>query len=67
MNTNTPNPSQLLENDHNTIPSGEVFIAFAIAMMVVAAVCLVVALLSPLVPQSHAASAATAAMTAGLC
>jgi hypothetical protein len=67
MNTDLHHQQPLLETDPNTIPPGEFFVSFAIAVMAVATLYLVVALLAAFSPWTQSASAATAAWTAGLC
>lgn len=67
MNTDLDHQQPLLETDPNAIPPGEFFVSFAIAVMVVATLYLVVAFFTPLSPLTQSASAAAAALTAGLC
>ena len=67
MNTETRHPPHHLETDHEAIPSAEIFVSFAIAMIVVVAIYLVVALLTPISSWTQAASTFAAVWTAGLC
>lgn len=67
MNTDLHHQQPLMKTDPDTIAPGEFFVSFAIAVMVVATLYLVVALCTPLSPWTQSASAAAAALTAGLC
>lgn len=67
MNTDTHNPSSIEETDLNAIPSGELFVSLAMALIVVTALYLLVALFTSITPWNQTASAAIAALTAGLC
>lgn len=67
MNTDLDHQQPLLETNPDTIAPGEFFVSFAIAVVVVTTLYLVVALFTPLSPWTQSASAAVAALTAGLC
>ena len=66
MNTD-PHQQHLLETDHDAIPSGELFVSFSIAMIVVGVIYLVVALLTPVSAWTQASSAIAAALTTAPC
>lgn len=67
MHTHKPHLNEHLESDPYSLPKGELFVSFAIAMVAVTAIYLVVTLFSAAANWSQMASASAAALTAGLC